>query len=145
MYFGSPADQIQKILRNYPLLRWWMEQDGLVVDEVKAEEGLLSDFDRVAGSLVVEHWKDNGLSKSSPESIALRLDADGFLLKGNLQPARWKLISDYNQKHPRLAIKTFTGAVRRPLFAQGVRRRLYAARDCYKKAQRPAESIPVEI
>jgi hypothetical protein len=33
-YFGSLIGQIQKILLNHPELRWWMESDGLVVNEL---------------------------------------------------------------------------------------------------------------
>lgn len=59
VYFGRLGNQIQKILLNYPYLRWWIEEDGLVVDEARSELGPLSDFDRIAGLLVIEHMKDD--------------------------------------------------------------------------------------
>jgi hypothetical protein len=145
VYFGHVGDVIQGILLNYPYLRWWMEKDGLVVDEARSEMGPLSDFDRIAGPLVLEHMTGDKLSASALASIAAKLDAEGFQLKQNLQPAQWKPISDYNQKYSKLAIKTFSDAVGRPQFVRSVRRRLYLARDRYKKALRPAEPIFVEI
>jgi hypothetical protein len=145
VYSGKLGDQIQGILLNYPYLRWWIEQGGLVVDEARSELGPLPDFDRIAGPLVLEHMKGDKLSASALALIAAKLDEEGFLLKENLQPAQWKPISDYNQRHSKLAIKTFVDAVGRPLFVRGVRRRLYLARDRYKKALRPAEPIFVEI
>jgi len=145
VYFGKLGRQIEGILLNYPHLRWWLDKDGIVVDEPPFELGPLSDFDRIAGPLFIEHWKNDELSASSLESIASTLDAEGFQLKDNLQPAQWKPISEYNQKHSRVAIRTFAGAVRRPQFARSVRRRLYLARDRYKKALRPAEPIFAEI
>ncbi len=144
VYSGKLGDQIQGILLNYPYLRWWIEQDGLVVDEARCELGSLSDFDRFAGLLVIKHTKGDKLSTSALASIAVKLDTEGFLLKENLQPAQWKPISAYNQRHSKLAVKTFVDAVGRPLFVRGVRRRLYLARDRYKKALRPAEPIFVE-
>ena len=145
VYSGKLGEQIQGILLNYPYLRWWMEKDGLVVDEARSEIGPLSDFDRIAGPLVLEHMKGDKLSASALVSIAAKLDAERFQLKQNLQPAQWKPISDYNQKYSKLAIKTFGDAVGRPQFVRSVRRRLYLARDRYKKALRPAEPIFVEI
>lgn len=145
VFFGRPGDEIQKILDDYPLLRWWMEKDGLVVDEARTELGPLSDFDRVAGGLVREHWIEGKLSESSLILIAEKLDAEGLLLKENLQPAQWKPIADFNQKNSKSAIKTFAVAVKRPQFARSVRRRLYLARERYNKALRPAEPILIEF
>jgi hypothetical protein len=145
VYFGKLGRQIEGILLNYPYLRWWLEEDGLVVDEARSELGPLSDFDRIAGPLVIEHTKGQKLSASAVAAIAVKLDREGFQLKQNLQLAQWKPISDYNQKHSRVAIKTFVEAVGRPQFVRSVRRRLYLARDRYNKALRPAEPIFVEI
>jgi hypothetical protein len=140
-YFGSPVDLIQQVLLNYPHLRWQMEKDGLVVDEASSELGLLSDFDRIAGLLVLEHMKGNKLSESALASIATKLDAEGFQLKQDLQAAQWQPISKYNQKYSREPIRTFSAAVRRPQLVRSVRRRLYVARDRYKKALLSAQPI----
>jgi hypothetical protein len=140
-FFGRTVDQIREILCNYSQLRWWMERDGLVVDEVKSELGPLASFDRIAGQLVIEHWKDDGLPQSNLQLIASRLDGEGFQLKEYLQPAQWKPISEYNQKHSRSPVRTFGDAVQRPQFVRSVRRRLYVARDRYKKALRPVQPV----
>jgi hypothetical protein len=43
------GDQIQIILMDYSTLRWWMEADGLVIDEPAAEMGPLNPFNSFAG------------------------------------------------------------------------------------------------
>ena len=146
VYSGRLGRRIEEILRGYPYLRWWIEKDGLVVNEAQSKElGPLSDFDRIAGPLVIEHTKGDKLSGfGRGVDCNQKLDR-GFSTKENLQPAQWKPISDYNQRHSKLAIKTFVEAVGRPQFVRSVRRRLYLARDRYKKALRPAEPIFVEI
>ena len=138
-FFGHVGDVIAKILLGYPYLRWWIEVEGLVVEEMRSELGPLSEFDRIAGALVIEHSRDGKLSVEALELIAARLDEKGFQLNGNLQKAQWKPISEYNQKHARTPIKSFASAVKRDQFVHNVRRRLYVARDRYKKAIRPAE------
>jgi hypothetical protein len=140
-YFGNPVDLIQQILLNYSYLRWWMEESGLVVSEVSSELGPLSDFDRVAGSLFLEHSKNGTLSLQSLAWIADKLDAEGFQLKQHLQPAQLQPITKYNQKYSREPIRTFSAAVRRPHLVRSVRRRLYVARARYKKALRSAQPI----
>jgi hypothetical protein len=140
-YFGHVGDIIEQLMTNYPTLRWWIEADGLVVDEISSELGPLSAFDLHAGSMAVEHIKNGRLDKDSLLIIAEQLDARGFLLKENLQPAQWRPIAEYNQKHSRTPIRTFAKAVNNPKFSRGVRRRLYVARDRYKMAHRPAEPI----
>lgn len=114
VYYGTLSRQIERVLLNYSYMRWWLEKDGLVVEEAKSELGPLSGFDRTAGPLVIEYWKDGELSTSSLKFIASRLDAEGFQLNGNLQPSQWKPILEYNQKHSKVAIKTFVGAAVRP-------------------------------
>jgi hypothetical protein len=94
VFSGWLGDEIKAIIHEYPYLRWWIDQDGLVVDEAKSELGPLTDFDRIAGSLVLEHIKGSQLSASSLAYIAARLDAEGFRLKENLQPAQWKPIPE---------------------------------------------------
>jgi hypothetical protein len=145
VFSGSLANAIETVLQNYPLLRWWLEEDGLVVDEARSELGPLSEFNRLAGALVVKHSEDGKLSAQALELIARTLDKSGLKLKDNLQPKQWKGISDFNQKYSKSPIRTFAAAVGRPQFSRSVRRRLYVARDHYKSALRPAEPILVEI
>jgi hypothetical protein len=141
--FGHVGDQIQKILDNYPTLRWWMEPDGLVIDEPKVALTHLLSFDRFAGELVHSSWTNGRLPKGSLMAIARELDAMKFKLSDCLQPAQWAPIAKYNQKHASNAIRTFEAAARHNKFGRHVRRRLYLARDRYRNAQRPV--APIEI
>jgi len=139
--FGNAGNEIQNIVMNYPTLRWWMEADGLVIDEPAAEVGPLKDFDRFAGELVAATWAEGHLAEQDFIAIAKQLDEKGFVLKACLQPAQWKLIAEHNQKYARGAIKTFEAAAIHPRFSRAIRRRLYLARDRYLNAQRPVEPI----
>ncbi len=140
-YFGEIGDIIADIVGNYPLLRWWLERDGLVVEEARSELGPLRHFDRLAGSLYLKHECDGKLPSAALDLIVKALDEESFKLKDHLQPAQWELISTFNQRNSRSPVKTFTEAVARPQFERMVRRRLYLARDRYKKALRPATPI----
>jgi hypothetical protein len=141
--FGHVGDQIQKILDNYSSLRWWIEPQGLVIDEPKVDLTRLLPFDRFAGELVHSSWTNKGLPESSLLAIAKQLDAEEFKLRDSLQPAQWAPIAKYNQKFPRKSIRTFEAAARHNIYARAIRRRLYLARDRYRRAQRPLE--PIEI
>jgi hypothetical protein len=141
--FGKAGDQIQKILDNYPTLRWWMQPDGLVVDEPKVDLTRLSLFDRFAGEQAHSRWTNEGLPKDSLLVIAKQLDAEDFKLNDCLQPAQWAPIAKYNQKYAREAIRTFEAAAQDSRFVRGIRRRLHLARDRYRKARRSV--APIEI
>jgi hypothetical protein len=136
VYFGHAGDQIQKIMMNYPTLRWWMDADGLVIAEPAAELGPLDPFDRFVGELVALKWKQNRLCTDDFLEITKQVDAKGFELKPCLQPAQWKLIAEYNQKFARNAIRTFEAAASNAKFTRSIRRRLYVARDRYEKVKR---------
>jgi hypothetical protein len=135
VYFGETGSQIDKILHNYPGMRWWMEKDGLVIDIAPQHSAnRLPEFDRIAGKLVCDATRHGKLSTDTVGKIAAGLDAAGFTLSENLQPAQWKPIADHNRKHAKSAIKTFAAAVSNPKFVRSVRRRLYVARDRHQKA-----------
>ena len=135
VYFGEAGSQIDKILHNYPGMRWWMEKDGLVIEVAPSHTAnRLSEFDRTAGKLVCDATRHGRLSTDAVEKIAAGLDVAGFALLENLQPAQWKPIADHNRKYVKSAIKTFVAAVSSPKFVRSVRRRLYVARDRYQKA-----------
>lgn len=143
-FFGHAGDKIQEILLNYPTLRWWMEADGLVIDEPVAEVGRLEEFDRFAGELVTAKWTGERLAEHDFIDIAKRLDERGFALNACLQRAQWKPIAVHNQKFAQKAIKTFEAAAKDRRFSRSIRRRLYLARNRYRKAQRPVDPIYVE-
>jgi hypothetical protein len=93
-YFGQTGLQIDNILQNYPGMRWWMQKDGLVIDTVPPNVNRLSEVDRKSGKLICEGAQNRRLSADAIRQIARELDAAGFVLKDNLQPAQWKPIAD---------------------------------------------------
>jgi hypothetical protein len=139
VFFGDAGRQIDQIVENYRArnMRWWMAKDGLVVDVVSPKQSQLSKFDCVAGGLVVKNWVSGKLSKSALQEIAAELDSEGFPVRDQLQRAQQEEVADYNQKHAKRAIKTFTAAIRHRHFVRYVRRRLYVARDRYQAANQP--------
>jgi hypothetical protein len=132
VYFGEVGTQIDKIARNYQDMRWWMEKGGLVVDRVPPKAVRLSEFDRKAGKLTCERTVNGKLSAEAIVEVAAQLDAAGFILRENLQPAQWKPIAAFNQKYAKSAVKSFTAAASHSKFNRAVRRRLYTARDRYE-------------
>lgn len=140
-HFGHVGDQIEKILNNYPTLRWWVESEGLVIDKPKVDLARLLQFDRFAGALVHSSWTNGRLPKCSLMAIAQQLDMEKFKLRDCLQPAQWVPIAEYNEKHASNAILTFDAAARHSIFVRQIRRRLYLARDRYLKAQLPVAPI----
>jgi hypothetical protein len=142
VYFGEAGRQIDLILHNYPDMRWWMEKDGLVIDVAPHGANRLSEFDRTAGKLVCDATRHGKLSTDTVGKIAAGLDAAGFTLSENLQPAQWGPIADHNRKHAKSAIKTFAATVSNPKFVRSVRRRLYVARDRHQKAYGSVISRP---
>ena len=139
-YFGQTGRIIDRILDNYPGMRWWMEKGGLVIDTVTSDLNQLSEFDRRAGKLVCDRTQNSKLSPDAVRQIAAELDAAGFVLADNLQPAQWKPIADYNRKYSKRSIKNFAAAASDPKFVRSIRRRLYVARDRYRKAHAPIQS-----
>lgn len=131
----SIGNLIEKVISGHPNLRWWIEAEGLVVDEARADldQVLRHRFDRVAGPLLEMHWSEHGLSEASLLEIAEVLDRSDFHLLEELQPAQRKPIAAHNQKHARKPIRTFLDAARHDRFARNLRRRLYVARNRYLK------------
>jgi hypothetical protein len=116
---------------------WWMSDNGLNMAIVNFNHVLPDPFDELAGTLMVQHWKDGKVSKESLLEIATELDKNHFLLKTNLQPKEWAVIAEHNQKFSRAPITTFFQAAKDKRFSHLVRRSLYRAR--HKKAR--AQSI----
>ncbi len=139
--FGFVGDEIDKIALNHEDMRWWISKEGLNMAVLPPAAAKLSRFDELVGKLYFEASKDGKLSKQILVVIAKELDAAGFLLKEQLQPAGWKPIAEYNQKHPRQAIKTFEQACLHRLSGRAVRKRMYVAREKYVKANTPVSSL----
>lgn len=142
VYLGDVGSEIDKIVRNYAGMRWWMEKNGLVIDVAPHNANSLSEFDRMAGKLAYDGTVDGKLSTAVVSKIAAELDAAGFLLLENLQPAQRKTVCEFNQKYARSAVKTFAAAAVHKRFSRTVRRRLYVARDRYKAAVSGVEACP---
>jgi hypothetical protein len=125
---------IQGILLNYPELRWWVEEDGLVVDKVAPNLDFLSHFVRIVGPLSVELLQNGELSLESVISIASELDSKGVKLKNHLPLKQWEEIVSHNRKRTGHPIQSFSAAVKHPKFVTFVRRSICRARDRYKLA-----------
>jgi len=132
--------EIDLIVGNYPSMRWWMGKGGLVIEVVPDGANRLSAFDRRAGKLVCDRRRNGRLSKDAVREIAAELDAEGFVLLENLQPAKRRAIAVHNQRFAKSAIKTFTAAVAKPIFVRFVRLRLCSAHNSYQKACGPNPS-----
>lgn len=136
---GYTADRIDAIVSNYQgRLRWWMSRKGLVIASVGATINRLSFFNLRAGKLMMEHCPSRKLTKPALAKIAVALDRAGFKLEDNLQPAHWQQIRDHNEKPNDYAafqpVDTFQRAVRTKEFARFVCKKLYYARDRYKRS-----------
>ena len=134
--FEDAAHLIDAIVSNYPSLRWWLTEQGLVVDEVASKLDSLSSFDQLVGPLSVQLMQDRILPKVAVCLIAQKLDTEGFKLKEHLQPKEWEAVVTHNRKRTVRLVGSFTSAVKNPRFIRPVRRSIYRARDRYNKALR---------
>jgi hypothetical protein len=132
--FGFSGDCLDGIADNYDNMQWWISDNGLNMAIVIPEAAQLSEFNKLAGGLAISKEEDGKLSKSAVLEIAKAIDEAGYTLEKELQPAQWKPIAEYNRKYSRRAIKTYEQAAKNSQFVRCVRRRLYAARDKYRKA-----------
>ncbi len=114
---------------------WWITDKGLIMTRI-ASDSEISAFDLFAGQLADQHFQDGRLHKDFLLTIAKALDQREFTLKDHLQPGRWKKIAIFNDEHPKAAIKSFEKAAQHAQFTQGVRRRLYVARDRFQDLMR---------
>jgi len=132
IFHRSAGDAIDKIAANYERMYWWVSAHGLNMDSVLPAPEPLSRFDELAGRLYVERSKNGELSDALLLSIAKQLDSAGMKWK-ELQPKQREKIAYYNQKHFRRPLKTFEDICSRPTLVRYFKKRLYVARDRYKK------------
>jgi hypothetical protein len=131
---GSLASVVDSLATLHPDMWWWISDQGLVMANIEAEDVIVcSGFNQLAGSLFSQEESAGRLSQSALTEISRQLDAAGYQLKENLQPAHWRQIAAHNQKFSRQAIRTFESAAAHPLSTHFVRKRLYVARDAYRK------------
>jgi len=134
---GWTGDLIDQYVSGYAGLRWWMSKRGLVIAAVGPADLPLSKFDREAGELMRKRFVKGKLSFPALVEIAAKLDAAGYGLKKNLQPAHWELIREHNQRYTRSPVRTFSQAIKDKRFVRGVRKRLYYARDRFELSHHP--------
>jgi len=134
--FDLGGNAIDDIAQQYEDMCWWMSKNGLNIVDVPRATAKISRFDELAGKLYVDGSKDGKLSEELLFTIAKALDEADFSLK-NLQPAQWKVISKYNQKNARHAVKSLEQASRHPRLVRSVRKRLYVARQRYNSSITP--------
>lgn len=151
-FFGTLGDQIDGILANYADLGWWITDQGLHIGAIAPANGVasLKKFDRFVGALVEERWCDTlakantNLSKIDLEEIVEKVDAEGFVLKENLQPAARDKLAEYNRQNNRYPVRTFAGAIKKPRLIRLIRLRLALARTRYREAAQTNITSPVE-
>lgn len=138
--FRLAGAAIDDIAVQYEDMRWWMSKHGLNMGKVPLAKTQISKFDELAGKLYVDGSKNGRLSKELLIVIAKALDEANFSLK-DLQPAQWKVISKYNQKNAKHAVKSFEQASRHPRLVRSVRKRLYVARERYNGSITPPPQV----
>jgi hypothetical protein len=130
----SAATSIDYIASQFEGMHWWIDENGLVMDRLEPQSNL-SDFDMIAGRLMVERLQNGHLKKGWLEAVAKALDEKKYRLLDALQPFHRNKVAKHNQEHPAVALKTFKKAVEHHIGRRGVQRRLYLARDRYMKSQ----------
>jgi hypothetical protein len=117
-------------------LRWWITEKGLVIDHFTRASNL-SDFDAVAGRLMLEYSQNGRLKKESLVIIAKTLDEAKFPLKEHIQESFWSQMAEHNIRSRRKVNGTFEDAIKfGSIGPRAVRRALYDARDRFLKSGR---------
>lgn len=135
--FGWTGDLIDQYVNGYLGLRWWLSKEGLVVAMVGPKDRPLSDFDRKAGELWLEHAINGRLPYAGLVKVAAELDAAGFSLEESLEAAQWKVFAAEAERTKKPAPKTFAEAVRSPKHQERIRQvrlRLSRAKARYGKS-----------
>lgn len=142
--FGSASKELVRIAENYPNMDWAVANGVLSFFEVRTDDREpLSDFDELAGRLMLEAPRVNGrIPKAEYRRIMAEIDAVLDKAGSNcFKPIRylegeWRVaLGDWNTKHSKdgKAHHTFLSAYLDPQFKEGVRRRLNRAQAKYRK------------
>jgi hypothetical protein len=135
--FGWTGDKIEEFVDSYPGLRWWISKQGLVIAKAGPKDPPISEFDRLAGKLWLEHSQNGRLSYAGLVKIAAALDAAGLPFKENLEPSQRKVFAAEAEKTKKPSPKTFSAAVSSPNHARrirAIRLRLSRAKKRYEKS-----------
>jgi hypothetical protein len=111
--FGFPGKYFDQIARNYDQMQWWVSKNGLNMEA--ATIARLSTFDALAGKLMFEARPLRGTTGRLPaeeyKKIAAQVDEAGLKPQEHLEGKSRRQLADWNQKHPRKAVRTFQEAL----------------------------------
>jgi hypothetical protein len=142
--FGFPGDYFDQIARNYVAMWWWVSKKGLAMAVIASSNPKIKEFDGLAGRLMYDartRRRSNGrLPFSEYRKIATALDKAHFKPIAHLEGRCRVRLADWNQKHPREAIHSFSKAIKvgrtLPAFSflrRGVQKRLQRAESHWEK------------
>jgi hypothetical protein len=110
---GFPGKYFDQIARNYDQMQWWVSKNGLNMEA--ATIARLSTFDALAGKLMFEARPLRGTTGRLPaeeyKKIAAQVDEAGLKPQEHLEGKSRRQLADWNQKHPRKAVRTFQEAL----------------------------------
>jgi hypothetical protein len=94
-------------------MQWWVSKNGLNMEA--ATIARLSTFDALAGKLMFEARPLRGTTGRLPaeeyKKIAAQVDEAGLKPQEHLEGKSRRQLADWNQKHPRKAVRTFQEAL----------------------------------
>ncbi|HEY1527016.1 MAG TPA: hypothetical protein VGH51_12325 [Candidatus Angelobacter sp.] len=136
--FGFPGKYFDQIARNYDQMQWWVSRNGLNMEATAIVR--LSPFDALAGKLMFEarplRSTTGRLATEEYTRIAAELDMAGFRPQEYLEGKFRKQLADWNQKHPRKAVRTFHDALSATIpdldLRRAVQKRLHRAESAWK-------------
>jgi hypothetical protein len=111
--FGFAGNYFDQIARNYDQMQWWVSKNGLNMEATAIVS--LSPFDALAGKLMFEarplRGKTGRLTLEEYKKIAAQVDEAGLKPRDHLEGKSRRQLADWNQKHPRKAVRTFQEAL----------------------------------
>jgi hypothetical protein len=136
--FGFAGNYFDQIARNYDQMQWWVSKKGLNMEASPIVP--LSPFDTLAGKLMFEarplRARTGRLAPEEYQKIAAQLDDAGFKPQEHLEGASRKSLANWNQKHPRKAVRTFQDALCAKIpdldLRRAVQRRLQRAESAWR-------------
>jgi len=135
---GFPGKYFDQIARNYDQMQWWVSKNGLNMEATAIVR--LSPFDALAGKLMFEarplRSTTGRLATEEYTRIVAELDTAGFRPQEYLEGKFRKQLADWNQKHPRKAVRTFHDALSAKIpdldLRRAVQKRLHRAESAWK-------------
>ena len=136
--FGFAGNYFDQIACNYDQMQWWVSKNGLNMEASAIVT--LAPFDALAGKLMLEarplRGKTGRLALEQYKTIAAQLDEAGFKPRDHLEGKSRRQLADWNQKHPRKAVRTFQEALSGKIpsldLRRAVQKRLQRAESAWK-------------